>query len=148
LQKYKKFLTFAPKIQVKMKKVLQKVKEYPLSALCIVVIWVLSLTPIFPETPLDGVAFIDKWTHLVMYGGLCCVIWWEYWRSHRVYDYEKLFFWGWLMPIAMSGVLELLQAYCTGGNRNGDWLDFAANSAGATIGVVFGLLLLRLGKRK
>ena len=129
-----------------MKKLLQTVRKYPLSVLCVVVIWVLSLTPIFPETPLDNVAFIDKWTHLVMYGGFCSVIWFEYWRTHHVYDYEKLFFWAWLMPIVMSGVLELLQAYCTGGHRNGDWYDFLANSIGATLGSAVGLLLVRLKK--
>jgi VanZ family protein len=124
------------------------IRKYPLSVLCIVAIWILSLIPVFPETPLDGVAFIDKWTHLVMYGGTVTVIWWEYSRRHKVYDFRKLFVWGWLMPILMSGVLELLQEYCTGGRRNGDWLDFAANSVGATIGVLLGLMILLYGKSK
>jgi VanZ family protein len=117
------------------------VKEYPLSLLCLALIWLLSLTPFFPETPLDGVAFIDKWTHLVMYGGTCSVIWFEYLRSHSRLDYEKLFFYAFLLPILMSGLLELLQAYCTGGHRNGDWFDFAANSLGVTLGAVIGLLM-------
>lgn len=119
------------------------VRKYPLSLLCVALVWVLSLTPFFPETPLDEVAFIDKWTHLVMYGGTCSVIWWEYLRSHRRMDYEKLFFWAWLMPVLMSGVLELLQEYCTGGHRNGDWLDFAANTLGVTLAVGVGLLMWR-----
>lgn len=118
-------------------------RNYPLSLLCIALIWYLSLVIIVPETPLDGVAFIDKWTHLVMYGGTCSVIWWEYMRSHRTLDYEKLFFWAWLMPVLMSGVLELLQEYCTGGHRNGDWLDFAANTLGVTLAVGVGLLMWR-----
>jgi hypothetical protein len=41
----------------------------------------------------------------------------------------------------MSGLLELLQAYCTGGHRNGDWLDFAANSIGVLLGNLLGWLL-------
>ena len=118
-------------------------RKYPLSTLCIALIWVLSLTPFFPETPFDDVAFADKWTHFVMYGGTCMVIWWEYWRQHLRPDYEKLFFWGWLSPIMMSGVLELLQQYCTGGHRSGDWVDLLANAIGATIGAVIGLLLLK-----
>ena len=117
------------------------VRKYPFSLLCVALVWVLSLTPFFPETPLDEVAFIDKWTHLVMYGGTCSVIWWEYMRSHRTLDYEKLFFWAWLMPVLMSGVLELLQEYCTGGHRNGDWLDFGANTLGVTLAVGVGLLM-------
>ena len=120
------------------------VKNYPLSSLCIVLIWILSLTPFFPETPFNKVAFIDKWTHFVMYGGTCSVIWWEYLRRHRVLDYEKLFFYAWLCPVLMSGLLELLQEYCTAGHRNGDWLDFAANTIGVTIGVLVGLLMNRL----
>ena len=119
------------------------VKNYPHSSLCIVLIWILSLTPFFPETPFNKVAFIDKWTHFVMYGGTCSVIWWEYLRRHRVLDYEKLFFYAWLCPVLMSGLLELLQEYCTAGHRNGDWLDFAANTIGVTIGVLVGLLMKR-----
>jgi len=118
-------------------------QKYPFSACCIVVIWLLSLTPFFPETPLDEVAFIDKWTHLVMYGGTCAVIGWEYWRQHLRPDYEKMLFWGWLVPIMMSGVIELLQEYCTGGHRSGDWIDLAANATGATLGAVVSLLLVR-----
>lgn len=120
------------------------VKNYPHSSLCIVLIWILSLTPFFPETPFNKVAFIDKWTHFVMYGGTCSVIWWEYLRRHRVLDYEKLFFYAWLCPVLMSGLLELLQEYCTAGHRNGDWLDFAANTIGVTIGALVGLLMNRL----
>ena len=57
------------------------IKSYPLSLLCIILIGVLSLAPYFPETPLDDVRFIDKWTHLVMYGGTCSVVWWEHLRN-------------------------------------------------------------------
>ena len=121
-----------------------KVKKYPLSICCIALIWILSLTPIFPETPFDDVAFIDKWTHLVMYGGTCSVIWIEYLRSHTRLDSKKLFLYAFLAPILMSGLLELLQEYCTAGHRNGDWFDFAANSLGVTLGAVFGLLLYYL----
>ena len=124
-----------------MQKQIPSLKRYPLSWCCIVLVWILSLTPIFPETPFDDVAFIDKWTHLVMYGGTCSVIWFEYLRHHNRLDYEKLIFWAFLAPILMSGLLELLQAYCTGGHRNGDWLDFAANSTGVTLGAVFGLVV-------
>ena len=95
-------------------------RKYPLSTLCIALIWVLSLTPFFPETPLDDVALADKWTH-----------------------FEKLFFWAWLSPVVMSSVLELLQQYCTGGHRSGDWFDLLANAVGATIGAVIGILLLK-----
>ena len=124
-----------------MKKLVQYVRKYPLSSFCILLIWVLSLTPIFPETPFDNVKFIDKWTHLVMYGGTCSVIWWEYLRRHQQLNIRKLFLFAWLAPILMSGLLELLQAYCTGGHRNGDWFDFAANSLGVTLAILVGLTM-------
>ena len=131
-----------------MQKLIPSLKKYPLSWCCIALIWILSLTPIFPETPFDNVAFIDKWTHLVMYGGTCSVIWFEYLRHHNRLDYEKLFFYAFLLPILMSGLLELLQEYCTGGHRNGDFLDLAANATGVTVAAVIGLCLLLLFPRR
>ena len=117
----------------------QYIKKYPFSAICISLIWILSLLPFFPETPLDDVAFIDKWVHFIMYGGTCLVIWVEYVQKHKSPDYEKLFFWAWLVPVIMGGVLELMQAYCTT-TRNGDWLDFAANSKCVTLAGIVGLI--------
>ena len=132
-----------------MSKIVHFVSRYPLSILCVVLIWILSLMPFFPETPFDQVEFIDKWTHLVMYGGTCSVIWWEYLRNHQILDGEKLFFYAWFCPALMSGLLELLQEYCTFGHRNGDWLDFAANTMGVTLGALIGLLMYQLRfKRK
>ena len=61
---------------------LKKIRNYPLSSLLIVVIWVVCLIPI-PETPLSDVNLIDKWTHFVMYGSLTSVIWFEYIRRHK-----------------------------------------------------------------
>ena len=87
------------------------VRRYPLSLLCIALIWFLSLMPFFPETPFDNVQFIDKWTHLVMYGGTCGVIWWEYLRHHQQLNKRKLLLWPLLGMIALGGVMELLQAH-------------------------------------
>ena len=124
------------------------VKKYPFSSVCIALIWILSLTPFFPETPLDNVEFIDKWVHILMYGCTFLVVWLEYYFKHKSYDWEKLFFWGWLGPILMSGVLELLQEYCTFGHRSGDWLDLAANATGVTVATAIGLLILLLFPRR
>ena len=122
------------------------IRKYPVSILLFIIIWILSLMPFFPETPLDDVKFIDKWTHLVMYGGTCSVLWIEYMRSHKTTgSAAKLFLLAWLAPILMSGLLELLQAYATT-TRSGEWLDFAANSLGVTLGAAVGLLLMKINK--
>jgi len=155
----KNISTFASKLKVKMKKSFQLfrlLRFYPLSCLFIAAIWIACFMNI-PETPLDNVAFMDKWTHLVMYGSTCAIIFIEN-RRHDIKskgrDIEKpghdkpksmrrLLFYSWLLPVLMSGLIEILQATCTGGRRSGDWLDFAANTTGATIGVVTGILLAK-----
>lgn len=118
---------------------IQIVRKYPFSLFCILLIWVLSLAPYFPETPLDDVAFIDKWTHLVMYGGTCSVIWWEYLRHHDILNRRKLLL-ALTGMILLGGVMELLQAYCTT-TRSGEWLDFWADSIGVFLGYAIGLLM-------
>jgi len=122
-------------------------KRYPLSTALIFIIWVLCLTPWIPETPLNNVSLIDKWTHLVMYGTLCAVIWWEYLRQHRELNARRLFLWAFLAPVAMGGLVELAQAYCTNGHRSGDWLDFAANSLGVILGTIIGLIMSAIFKK-
>ena len=118
------------------------VRRYPVSCFFIAVIWVLCFcTP--PKTPLDNVALMDKWSHIAMYAGTCLTIWIEYLRAHRRIGWRRLFTWAWLAPVLMSGLIEVLQATCTGGRRSGDWLDFAANAVGATLAAVIGILLAR-----
>lgn len=117
------------------------VRKYPVSVFFFLVIWYLSFfTP--PKTELDEVAFIDKWVHVAMYGGTCATLWIEYLLRHKwVCDKTKLILWAWAMPILMSGCIELLQEYCTGGRRSGDWIDLAANATGVTLAALFGLVL-------
>ena len=116
-------------------------KRYPLTSILIVVIWIICLLPIPENVPLGDVPMMDKWTHFVMYGTLCSVLWWEYLRQHQTKNACKLFLLAFLAPIVMSGLIELAQAYLTGGNRSGDWLDFAANSIGVVLGNLIGILL-------
>lgn len=124
-----------------MNKMRQFVSKYPLSCLCIVLVWYLSIWFRPPRLPqLENVAFIDKWTHFLMYGGTCSVIWWEYLRSHARLNARKLFLLAWLAPIVMSGVIELIQEYYTA-TRAGEWLDLAANATGVTLGSIVGLLM-------
>lgn len=121
-----------------MKKIAFYARKYKFSIICILLIWFLSIWFVPPHTPLNNVKFIDKWTHFVMYGGTCSVIWWEYLRSHTHLSWPRLFLLVWLAPIVMSGCLELIQEYCTT-NRSGEWLDLAANATGCTLGAIIGI---------
>ena len=118
-------------------------RRYPLSWCCIALIWILSLTPFFPETPLSHVAFIDKWTHFVMYGGTCSVIWFEHLRhckkEARRPNLQALFWFAFVGMILLGGIMELLQAYCTT-TRSGEWLDFYADTVGVLLGNGIGWL--------
>lgn len=116
-------------------------KKYLLSLTVVVAILYLSLfTP--PKTDIGQIPHIDKVVHLCMYGGLCLMIWLEYIRSHTAIDWKRMIYGGILAPIAMSGCIELLQAYCTE-NRSGDWADFIANSLGVGLATLVGYYLLR-----
>jgi VanZ family protein len=120
----------------------QLIRKYPFSVLLILVIWYLSFfTP--PKTELDNVEFIDKWVHIIMYGGTCGVIWLEYLRRHSSLNAGRLFLMAWLAPVIMSGAIELLQEHCTDGRRSGDWLDLTANAVGVTLAALFGILAAR-----
>ena len=119
------------------------IKKYPISLFLITAIWIICLIPI-PETPLDDVPMIDKWTHFVMYGSLCSVIFTEYANRHIKPNIKRLAIGGVLLPIIMGGLIELAQAYCTGGNRSGDWMDWIANSIGVMIGTAIGSLVVYL----
>jgi len=121
------------------------IKRYRLSLFCALVIWVLSLMPV-PETPLDGVPLIDKWTHLVMYGTLTLLFGIETLRSSGAERPVWFALRVLLPPILMGGLVEIVQATCTNGVRNGDVMDFVANSIGAVIGLILVLIVWWLGK--
>ena len=117
--------------------------SYPVSSIYILFIWILSLSPFIPATGMEDIPFIDKWTHFVMYGGTCLTIWIEYLRRHTKRNWRKLILLAIIAPALMSGLIELLQAYCTGGRRSGEWLDFAANTTGVLLAAIVGIILTR-----
>lgn len=122
-------------------------RKYPLTVVLYIIVMYLSFF-IPPKVDLGDVRFIDKWTHIVMYAGTCGVTWIEYLRNHN-YSLQKvkLFLLAWLLPVVFSGIIELMQEYCTGGRRSGDWIDLAANAVGVSLAAGFGLLLARYRAR-
>lgn len=122
--------------------------NYRFSIVCAALIWYLSIWFMPPDIPeLRNMAFVDKWTHFLMYGSFTSIIWWEYLRLHTTLEPLKLFLLAWLAPVAMSGMIEIIQETCTA-NRAGEWLDVAANATGCTIGATIGLLLKSVKKRR
>ena len=109
------------------------IRKYPVSLLIILAVIYLSFfRP--PSTDLNTIPYIDKVVHVCMYFGMSGMLWLEFLWAHRR---EQVPLWhAWvgalLCPVLFSGVVELLQAYCTT-YRGGDWLDFAANTAGALL---------------
>lgn len=129
-----------------MKNIYQFLKKYPISILFFIVIWYLSFfTP--PKTELDNVKFIDKWVHITMYGGTCITLWIEYIRRHQKMNTGKLLVFTVILPIIMSGSIEILQEYCTNGRRSGDWMDLAANSVGVILAAIIGLSIWKIKNR-
>ena len=123
------------------------IKNYPVSCLLILFIWFMCFcTP--PSTPLDNVTLIDKWVHTGMFAVLCGTMWFEYMRHHEVVIRTKLIVFAWFVPVMMGGLIEILQANCTGGRRSGEFLDFVADTIGVTIAFIGGILLARHRAKK
>ncbi len=122
--------------------------KFPFSCIIIAGIWVLCFMNI-PDTPLSNIRLIDKWTHAVMYLVLGFSLIFEYLRANKKSPKLKsvLCFGFGSLPVAMGGLIEILQEYCTSGRRSGDWLDFLADSIGSTIAFLIGILLVRCRAR-
>ena len=116
--------------------------KYPFSCIIVIGTWILCFMTI-PETPLSSVRFIDKWTHSLIYLVLGLSISLEYLHNTKQPSPKFIIVWVWLMPIIMGGLIEVLQSYCTNGNRSGEWLDFFADAIGSTIALLIGILLVR-----
>lgn len=119
------------------------IKKYPVSLLIIATVIYLSFfRP--PQTELSEIPNLDKLVHFCMYFGLSGMLWLEFLRAHRRDNTPIWHAWagGSCCPILFSGCIELLQAYCTD-YRGGDWMDFAANTAGALLASLTAYYIVR-----
>ena len=142
MQIYEKISTFVSNSKLIMHLLHHILTKYPCSCIIVIATWVLCFIPI-PETPLSDIRFIDKWTHSVICLVLGVSICLEYIRSTKCPNPSFIVGWVWLVPLLMGGLIEILQSYCTNGNRSGEWLDFFADSLGSTIALIIGILLVR-----
>ena len=112
------------------------IRKFPFTTLLVLATFTVCMVPI-PETPLSGVAFIDKWTHAALYFGLEAVYWAERGRAHLDSGGWRLFAAALAVAVIMGGVIELMQETLTA-CRSGDWMDFAADAIGALAGAALG----------
>jgi uncharacterized membrane protein HdeD (DUF308 family) len=121
---------------------MQYLKKYPFTWALVVFIFVVCLMPV-PQKEMPSVPNFDKLVHTAMYAVLCTVIFWERIRQskRRPLRMSHCFVGAFVLPILMSGIIELLQAYATE-NRSGDWWDMAANSLGVIL-AWFSFILLK-----
>lgn len=118
-------------------------KKYPISlAIMAIVIYLSFFKP--PSLDVGKIPNLDKLAHICMYGGVSGMLWIEFLLNHR--RYEDVLWHAWigavLCPIAMSGIIEILQEYCTT-YRGGDWLDFLANTIGVTLATLVAYFIIR-----
>lgn len=106
-------------------------RRFPLTLFCVALIWYLCLFKP-PSTSLSQIVGFDKFVHISMYLGTCSVFWVEYFRSPCRLSRRTLLLIGVFSPVLMSGIIELVQEYCTT-YRGGDWADLAANSFGVVL---------------
>lgn len=116
------------------------IKKNIFTILITLIVVILSVIPIPDNPPLEGVPFIDKWVHFVMYGGVTLAMWMDmyYVRKERAlslgFNVAAL-----ICPVVLGGLMEIVQEYLTT-YRNGDMLDFYADWFGALLGDIIGLV--------
>ena len=110
------------------------IKKYPISLIIIAIIACLSLFNPPDATRVIKIPHLDKIVHAGLYFIMSGTLWLEFLRNYR--GRQKPIYRAWvgafLAPVLFSGVLELLQEYCST-SRGGDWIDLAANIIGALI---------------
>lgn len=104
-------------------------RYYPLTLLAVIVTATVCLMPI-PEPPLGDVPFMDKWTHMVLFGGIASVALFELAMNRGLHTS-----WRWTFPVLAAlygGLIEVMQAFLTS-TRSGDWWDFLADVVGVAV---------------
>lgn len=121
-------------------------RMYPMSIIVLGILMYLSfMNPSDKEIPMMTNA--DKLVHFCMYLGVSGVFWLEWIRAHRpgkAFNVKGLLYCC-LFPVALGGLIEIAQEYLVE-FRSGDWLDFAANSAGVALATILAYLYNRRRK--
>lgn len=122
----------------------KRVRKYPISIIIFLIICYLSFfRP--PSVGVPNIPHLDKVIHFLMYFGFSSILWVEFLRVPKRTHPKKGWVIAFYLPILISGLIELLQEYCTT-YRGGEWLDFLANSMGALVASLLFFIVFRKSK--
>ena len=123
--------------------ILYYIKHYPFSITIILIVAYLSF---FHPPSLEVPTFsgMDKVAHFCMYAGLSGMLWIEFLLNHRkkTMDIRYAIIGAIICPIIFGALIEILQQYMTD-YRQGDILDFIANTSGVIISSVICWYVIR-----
>jgi len=129
-----------------MKKIFLPDSPYTRQARFIAIIWTLLIFVgcLFPgkELPKVDVPLIDKWTHLVLFGGFTF-----FWLCARPVLTLARVATLLLIAAALGGVIEILQGTITFLGRSMELMDFVADSLGGILGVAFFWLCTAIARK-
>ncbi|MCR5312672.1 MAG: VanZ family protein [Bacteroidaceae bacterium] len=123
------------------------INKYIFSILASIGIVILSTIPIPEVKPLEGVPLIDKWVHFVMYGGLTCALWLDYFKNKHRKISVSICLVSIIYPAFLGGLMEIIQENLTT-YRSGDMLDFIADCVGVILGFIISILAFTILSRK
>ena len=123
--------------------ILYYIKHYPFSITIILIVAYLSFFHP-PSTDVPQFSGMDKVAHFCMYAGLSGIIWLEFLLNHRkkAMDIRYAIIGAIICPIVFGGAIEFLQEYITD-HRQGDLLDFIANTSGVLVSAIIARFILR-----
>ena len=122
---------------------MNKVNIKYLIIIWIIIIFILSSIPgnDIPKLNRFKIPHLDKIVHFIMYFTLQLLILVEYYKNHtQKYSFIKVLFVSIMFSVAYGVVMELLQSLIFI-SRTGSFYDVLANSTGAVIGSLLGVLL-------
>lgn len=109
------------------------IKNYKFTVICLIGILILSFFKPPHYKSIDGISNLDKIIHCVLYFIFCSVIWLEYLHINMWHiKIRKAIIFTLLLPIFLSGLIELGQEYLTS-YRGGEWLDLLSNTIGSIV---------------
>jgi VanZ family protein len=126
--------------------IFSKDSSYTKQARFLAVLWTLLIfigcfTP-SKEIPRVDIPLIDKWTHLVMFGGFTFL-----WLCARPVRTASRLFSLFIVSVALGCFIELMQGLLTALGRSMELLDAVADSLGGALGIGIFCLLAYVSSR-